>query len=236
MLREVPYGRPLSLSELSGYSVSPFLAAKYARSGWLERIGTGMYVLAGQRLGRDQGLLVLAREWPNLHVASRSALAWQGVEHELEVRPSLWLAGDRRGPLPGWFTTVFPGEYRSWRLFSPSVGQQGLFTPPGVTEGVMVATKERAVIELFRDVGVKVDPDQARNAFEMTAGLRTEMLGGLLQRCTSVKAVRLVLWWGHEMGNVDVATLKRKFDLPTGSRSRWVGALPDGSTLIIPPC
>ena len=47
----------------------------------------------------------------------------------------------------------------------------------------------------------------------MTAGLRTEMLGGLLQRCRSVKAVRLVLWWGDEMGNVDVAKLKREFDL-----------------------
>lgn len=229
-------GRPLSLHDLEAFGVSPYLAAKYARSGWLVRLGPGLYRLPSPPLDRDQSLLVLQERVPGLHVAGRTALAWQGVRHNVEFAERLTLWGLKPGPLPTWFTEQFPNRYRSTALFAPDAGDLGIFTPPAVTDRVRVSTRERALVEMLRDAGQGQDMEEAMHLFEATGGLRMDVLGRLLSQCLSVKAVRMVLQWGERVGNVDVDALRREYTLPTGGRSRWVGTMHDGSTLVLPPC
>ena len=217
-------GRPLSLHDLESFGVSAYLAAKYARTGWLVRLGPGLYRLQSPPLDRDQSLLVLQERVPGLHVAGRTALAWQGVRHNVEFAERLTLWG------------AFPSRYRSTALFSPEVGDLGIFTPPAVTAGVRVSTRERALVELLRDAGQGQDMEEAMHLFEATTGLRTAVLGQLLSQCLSVKAVRMVLQWGERVGNFDVDALRRHNTLPTGGNSRWIGTMDDGSTLVLPPC
>ena len=229
-------GRPLSLDALQDMGVSAYLAAKYARSGWLVRLGPGLYRLPSPPLDRDQSLLVLQQRVDGLHMGSRTALAWQGIRHNLDAVERLTLWGDRPGPLPTWFTDAFATRYRSVRLFTADAADLAVFTPPALTPGVRVSTRERALIELLRDAGQGQDLDEATHLFEATSGLRTSVLGDLLSRCVSVKAVRLVLLWGGRVGNVDVDALRSDYTLPTGSTSRWIGTMDDGSTLVLPPC
>jgi hypothetical protein len=229
-------GRPLSLEDLDSFGVSPYLAAKYARTGWLVRLGPGLYRLTSPPLDRGQSLLVLQERVLGLHVAGRTALAWQGVRHNIDFDERLTLRGSKPGALPAWFTQAFPCTYRSTALFTPDADNLGIFTPPSVTAGVRVSTRERALVELLRDAGQGQDMDEAIHLFEATAGLRTPVLGQLLSQCLSVKAVRMVLLWGERVGNVDVSALRRDYTLPTGSASRWVGTLDDGSNLVLPPC
>ena len=229
-------GRPLSLDDLESFGVSSYLAAKYARTGWLVRLGPGLYRLPSPPLNRDQSLVVLQGRVPGLHVAGRTALAWQGIRHNVEFAERLTLWGAKPGPLPEWFTDAFPSRYRSTALFSHDVDDLGIFTPPAVTAGVRVSTRERALVELLRDAGQGQDMEEAMHLFEATTGLRTSVLGQLLSRCLSVKAVRMFLQWGDRVGNVDVDALRRHSSLPTGSNSRWVGTMDDGSTLVLPPC
>jgi len=229
-------GRPLSLRALESFGVSPYLAAKYARSGWLVRLGPGLYRLPAPPLDRDQSLLVLQEQVPGLHVAGRTALAWQGIRHNVEFTEQLTLWGAKPGALPTWFTEQFPSRYRSKALFAPDTGDLGIFTPPAVTEGVRVSTRERALVEVLRDAGQGQDMEEAMHLFEATAGLRTDVLGRLLAQCLSVKAVRMVLQWGERVGNVDVDALRGDYTLPTGGSSRWIGTMDDGSTLVLPPC
>ena len=229
-------GRPLSLPDLESFGVSPYLAAKYARSGWLVRLGPGLYRLPSPPLGRDQSLLVLQERVPGLHVAGRTALGWQGVRHNLEFVERLTLWGAKPGDLPAWFTDAFPSRYRSTALFTSEVGNLGIFTPAALTAGVRVSTRERAVFELLRVAGQGQDLEEAMHLFEATTGLRTVVLGQLLSKCLSVKAVRMVLQWGERIGNVDVDVLRRDYALPTGGTSRWIGTMDDGSRLVLPPC
>lgn len=229
-------GRPMSLVDLEAFGISPYLAAKYARSGWLVRLGPGLYRLPSPPLDRDQSLLVLQERVPGLHVAGRTALAWQGIRHNVEFAERLTLWGSRPGPLPEWFTASFPSVYRSTALFNPEVGDVGIFTPPSVTPGVRVSARERALVELLRDAGQAQDMEEAMHLFEATTGLRTPVLGELLTHCVSVKAVRMVLLWGQRVGNVDVDALRRAYSLPTGGNARWVGTMSDGSRLVLPPC
>jgi hypothetical protein len=234
LLQKVSHEQPLDLALLAEHGVSPALAAHYARSGWLERLGTGVYRFSGARLDRDQCLLFLQRKLPGLHVGGKTALAWQGIRHYLSPTDELSLWGDRHEALPAWFVSEFPSSYRSWALFNPSTVSKGLFTPPDVNPGVLVSVRERAVLELLRDVRTSSDLEEARHLFFATQGLRLPVMGQLLEECKSVKTVRLFLLWAKQAENIDLSQLRRDFTLPTGSSLRWIGKLPDGTKLVLP--
>lgn len=234
LLKAVSHEQPLDLVALAEHGVSPALAAHYARSGWLERLGTGVYRFSGARLDRDQCLLFLQHKLPGLHVGGKTALAWQGIRHYVSPIDELTLWGDRHKALPAWFVSEFPSSYRSWALFSPATLSKGFFTPPDVNPGVLVSVREKAVLELLRDVRTASDLEEAHHLFFATQGLRLPMLGELLEGCTSVKTVRLFLLWAKQTENIDLGQLRRDFTLPTGSPLRWIGKLPDGTKLVLP--
>lgn len=234
LLREVSHEQPLDLAVLARHGISPALAAHYARTGWLERLAKGVYCVAGARLDRDQSLLFLQDRIEGLHVGGRTALAWQGVRQYLEARERLTMWATTRGDLPEWFTERFPGTLTSLSLFDEATMKSGIVTPPAVTDGVRVSSRERALLELLREVRTSLQLQEARELFFATLGLREPLMGELLTGCTSVKTVRLFLMWATEAGNVDVQALRTTFALPTGSASRWIGTLADGTKLVLP--
>jgi len=225
----------MDLAMLEAQGVSAFLAAKHARSGWLQRLEQGVYAFAGDTLNRDQCLLFLQGRISGLHVAGKTALAWQGVRHNLSRREHLMLWGDdKRAKLPLWFIENFPANYRSTTLFSSQATSAGIGTPPGLSDGVQVSVPERAVLEMVYEVGKSQDLEEARNLFENLRGLRFEVMGELLSQCTSVKTVRLFLLWAKETEVLNVRTLREKYSLPVGSSSRWMGRMDDGTLLSLP--
>lgn len=234
LLRGVSHEQPLDLATLGGHGISSALAAHYARTGYLERLGKGVYCIAGARLDRDQSLLLLQGRIVGLHVGGRTALAWQGVRQYLEVRERLTMWATARGTLPAWFTERFPSTLTTLSLFDDATRTFEIGTPASVTDGVRVSSRERALLELLREVRTALQLQEARELFFGTPGLRTALAGDLLTGCTSVKTVRLFLMWGSEAGNVDLETLRANFNLPTGSASRWIGTLADGSKLVLP--
>jgi len=234
LLREVSHEQPLDLATLAENGISPALAAHYARTGWLERLAKGVYCVAGARLDRDQCLHFLQRDIEHLHVGGRTALAWQGVRQYVEARERLTMWGSSRKGLPAWFTDRFPASLTSLALFNDATRDRGIFTPPAVSDGVRVSSRERALLELLREVRTSLQLHETRELFLATLGLRVPVAGELLTGCTSVKTVRLFLQWASESGNIDVDALRTNYELPTGSASRWIGTLADGTKLVLP--
>ena len=234
LLRDVSHEQPLDLATLAKHGISSGLAAHYARSGWLVRLSTGVYCVSGARLDRDHCLIFLQGRMPGLHVGGRTALAWQGVRQYLEVREHLTMWGSKRGSLPDWFTTRFPSSYTSLGLLDDATRDRGLFTLPSVADGVRVSSRERSLLELLRGVQTGLELAEAKELFFATLGMRLSVVGELLQGCTSVKTVRLFLMWAREAGTVDVDALQAHYVLPTGSSSRWIGTLADGTKLVLP--
>lgn len=225
----------MDLAMLEAQGVSAFLAAKHARSGWLKRLAQGVYAFAGDTLNREQCLLFLQGQVSGLHVAGKTALAWQGVRHNLSPQEHLMLWGDdKRAKLPLWFVDQFPASYRSTTLFSSKATTSGIGTPPGLLKGVHVSVPERAVLEMLYEVGKSQDLEEAKNLFEGLRGLRIEVMGELLSQCTSVKTVRLFLLWARETEVLNVSALREKYSLPVGSSSRWMGRMADGTLLSLP--
>jgi hypothetical protein len=234
----LPRGMPFDLAALERIGVSAQLAAHYAESGWLDRLGQGVYAFCGDTLNAHGSIKLLQTRVLGLHLAGKSALALQGVRHNLATREALVLWGDVRFAMPAWFTSRFPSRYVATRLFSEPdsiLGDKSLTTPPGVTDGLRVSVPERAVLELLYDVGTHQGLEEARNLFDGLRNLRKDILGELLQSCTSVKTVRLFLTWARETKLIDVDALQQHYTLPVGSDKRWITRMKDGNLLSLKP-
>jgi hypothetical protein len=228
----------MDMADLEGLGVSAQLAARYVQSGWLVRLAHGVYAFPGEEIERDATLKFLQSRVPGFHLAGKSALALQGVRQNLAPREQLVLWGDDRFVLPNWFVSRFPARYVSARVFEwdeNRLARKTLVTPPGITDGLLVSVPERAVLELLYEVGTHESLEEAHNLFAGLRNLRLRTLGPLLERCTSVKTVRLLLKWARETGVIDVQALEDQYTLPVGSDRRWITRLRDGTLLTLRP-
>lgn len=235
---ELPRAQPFDAQTLAALGASPQLAARYVHSGWLDRLARGVYAFPGDDLSRDGCVQFLQERVGGLHVGGKSALALQGIRHNLGVPGSLVLWGDQRFALPDWVTARHPARYVSAALFKwprdlPSA--KTLTTPPGSARPLSVSVPERAVLELLYDVGTHESLEEAHNLFGGLRNLRKDLMARLLTRCTSVKAVRLFLTWARETQLVDVDEMRKQFKLPVGSDLRWMSRLKDGTLLTLKP-
>ncbi len=235
---ELPRGAPFDLAMLKTFGVSSKLAARYAESGWLVRLGHGVYAYPNDNFDASGALQLLQKRVAGLHVGGKSALALQGVRHNLAPKETLVLWGDARFALPAWFTTRFPSRYVNARLFEwpdDVLASKTLHTPPGQPAGLRVAVSERAVLELLYDTGTRESLEESRNLFDGLRSPRKDMLGRLLACCTSVKTVRLFLTWARETGVIDVDELLEQYPVRSGSAKRWMSRLDDGTLLSLNP-
>ncbi len=202
------------------------------------RLAQGVYAFRGDTLDPHASIKFLQTRIPGLHIGGKSALALQGVRHNLSPREQLVLWGGGRSTLPDWFTTCFPARYVSAHLFDWPTGfphTKSLTIPPGTADGLQVSVPERAILEMLYEVGTHQDIEEARNLFSGVRNLRKDMLGRLLVCCTSVKTVRLLLTWGRETELIKVDDLLGQYDIPVGSNRRWITRLKDGTLLTLNP-
>jgi hypothetical protein len=237
---EMPRGAPFGLAELQQLGISPQLAAYYVSSGWLQRLGQGVYGFCNDNLSQDSTLIYLQSHIKGLHIAGKSALSAHGVRHNLGIKPVIVLWGDVRVRLPEWFLVRFPARYVYATLFKPSstdfnLTEASILVPPSAPANLAVSSPERAVLEMLYEVGTHQGLEEARNIFDGLQPLRKELLGKLLCGCTSIKAIRLFLKWARETSLVDVDELLHQFQIPRGSDKRWMTRLPDGTLLSLGP-
>jgi hypothetical protein len=215
--------------------VYPELAYRYVKSGWVERLAHGIFRFAEDELQRDGCLAFLGRQIPYLHVGGKTALAWQGFQHNIPHQEKLHLWGPRNSQLPEWFTQRFPTRYTVKVLFDaklkPDFGLQPL---PERPHGVAVSVPERALLEMLSDVGVHQELDEARQVMESARSLRPDTLQALLRSCLQVKAYRLCLTWAQEL-HLPWAEAARKVVSNHAGHGRWVTRLKNGRTLILKP-
>jgi len=194
----------------------------------------GVYCRPNDTLALYPSLILLQRKLDGLHVGGKSALDWYGVRHYVSQKPVLHLYGWVAARLPDWFTQRFPAEYHRKRLFDErpqALLHAGSFERR--TGAPQASAPERALLELLSEVGVRQPLQEARELTESTYNLRADVLRELLQRCTSVKTVRLCLQLGRELAlpwvvKLDPATL------PTGSKRAWVSKSADGLLVLKP--
>ncbi len=222
LLEALPRGEPVETSTLAGYSVSPQLASYLAKSGWLQHLSRGVYLLAGDQPSRDGSLMYLARRIPGFHVGGKTALAWRGVRHNLSIREQLELWGNQPMRLPAWLTTRYPCRYQITQLFDGGLPPNfGLEPLPETPNGPLVSVPERALLEMLCNVGKHQSAEEARHLTESLRNPRTDVLDTLLTHCARIKVVRLARQFADEL-ELPWAKIVHPHSQRMGSDRRWM--------------
>lgn len=230
-----PRGTPFDHHELTKLGVSSALAHYYLKSGWLLRLGRGVFMYPNDTLSREDCLKFLSRQVTGFHVGGKTALAWRGVRHNLPAREPLSLWGGGKIRLPEWFQKRFASRYTARNLFSSKLAKQfGLQPLPETPDGVLVSVPERALLEMLSEVGLHQGIEEARNIMEGSRSLRPEVLTTLLKNCRRVKVARLSVRWAEEL-SLPWAAAARKAVGNRQGHSRWSARLKDGTTLVLKP-
>ncbi|MDR1855116.1 MAG: type IV toxin-antitoxin system AbiEi family antitoxin [Azoarcus sp.] len=227
-------GEPLTSVDLAALGISADLAVHYVRAGWLLRLARGVYCRPNDTVALYPSLRLLARGVAGLHVGGKSALDWHGIRQYVAQRPELHLYGWASARMPAWFVARFPAQYRRKRLFAePSDALLHVAPFENRNDTPPVSAPERALLEMLSEVGLRQPLQEAREIVESAYSLRADVLGDLLQRCVSVKTVRLCLRLGRDAGAPWAAKLDPTA-LPTGSAKPWVSRSPDGLLVLKP--
>lgn len=88
-------------------------------------------------------------------------------------------------------------------------------------------------MEVLSEVGVRQSLEEARELVESSYSLRANVIGELLEVCTSVKTVRLCLQLGRELAQPWVSKLDPS-QLPKGSDRPWVSRSGEGLLVLKP--
>jgi hypothetical protein len=231
LLSKLDWDTPYSSSDLQALGLPSTAAARLAQSGWLKRLGRGVYQVANGKLDMNKALAYLSLEVPQLHVGGKTALAWRGTRHNLAHQERLNLWGLKAGRLPAWFTDLFNVTYQSTRIFNNALPPGfGLAPLPAGHPKVMVSVPERALLELFSDTGKLQSLEEMLNIAESVRHLRPDVLETLLAHTTRVKVVRLAktLAESLELPWLEVA---KKHNERLGSSSRWIAVTRDKKIL-----
>ncbi len=227
-------GTPLTSEDLAALGVSADLAVHYVRAGWMTRLVRGVFSRPNDELALQPSIVLLQRSVEGLHVGGKTALDWYGVRQYVSQQPVLHLYGWAAARLPDWFTKRFPAEYHRKRLFDESPGDPLDAGPFEMRSGApRVSAPERALLEVLSEVGVRQPLQEARELVESSYNLRVDVLTALLQRCASVKTVRLCVQLGHEL-SLPWASKLDAAQLPTGSGRTWVSRSVDGLLVLKP--
>lgn len=222
LLEALPHGEPVETSTLAGHGVSPQLASYLAKSGWLQHLSRGVYLLVGDQLSRDGCLTYLARRIPGFHVGGKTALAWRGVRHNLAAREQLELWGNQPVRLPTWLTAHHPCRYQTTQLFDANLPTDfGLQPLPETPNGPLVSVPERALLEMLCNVGKHQSVEEARNLIESLRNPRPDVLDTLLAHCTRIKVVRLARQFADEL-ELPWAKIVHPHSQRMGSDRRWM--------------
>lgn len=227
-------GTPIGRTWLSQRGISPQLAYRYVKSGWLEAVARGVFAKPGAPLELDPSLRLLVDLAHRVHVGGKTALAWHGYRHNLSLAGEpLTLYSRGRKPLPPWFVTRFRPHASSRVLFEERAMSVMSVTENSDHAGVPVSEPERAALEMLSGVPGQQSVEEAGHLMESLVTLRREPMHELLVHCKSRKAVMLFFHFARA-SNLPVLGRLSAEPIPAPSKGRYVLKLPRG-TLVLKP-
>jgi hypothetical protein len=234
LMREGRRGQPIDSDMLRGMEISPALAAYMVKSGWLQRLSQGVYLLTGDTPTRDGSIAYLSRRITGLHVGGKTALSWQGVRHNIAFRERVVLWGQNPYRIPSWVDQHLSYSFQTTTLFDDDLPyEKGLKPLPAGNPEVMVSVPERAILELASDIGKGQSLEEARNLMVGLRNLRADVLDEFLRHCHRVKVVRLVRDLGVEADFSWARKIQKHVDRLSAGK-RWSNQTKNGRITLKP--
>ena len=222
LLNVSPQGTVLLSSWLARQGYSPDLQKRYRKSHWLDSLGNGAMMRAGDTVDYYGALYALQTQAGlHVHPGGTTALSLLGKSHYLELSPNrAVLFGGGREILPKWFRDhdwQVAIEYHPTSFLPNDVGLQDFEVK---NFSIKVSSAARAMMECLYLAPEKQELVECFELMEGLNNLRPALVQQLLEQCTSVKVKRLFLYLADKAGHEWLQYLDlQKIDLGKGKRA-----------------
>lgn len=224
LLRIWPQGTVAVSRWLEAQGAYQQLVHQYEKSGWIQRIGQGAYVHAGDSVEWTGGLHALQEHMQlPVHAGGKTALQMQGYAHFLPMGKTgaVSLFGSAGTRLPAWFRQYEWGvevRYTATKLFADDPNA-ALTKKALATYAITLSAPERAIMEVLYLVPTEVSFEEAGLLMESLTTLRPRLVQSLLEQCHSVKVKRLFMYLAESHNHAWVRKLDlSKVDFGKGKR------------------
>jgi hypothetical protein len=154
LMQESRRGHPVGSGMLRNVGISAALASHMVKSGWLQRLSQGAYLLTRDAPTRDGSIAYLSRRIAGLHVGRKTALSWQGVRHNIAFHEKVVLRGQETYRIPSWVDQHLSYSFQTTALFDDDLPyEKGLKPLSAGDPEVKVSVPERTILELAIDIG-----------------------------------------------------------------------------------
>lgn len=204
----------------NGYS--PSLQQRYRKSKWLESIGSGAMIRAGDEVGYEGAIYALQQESGSaVHPGGRTALSLLGKAHYLELAANkATVFGNGGEKLPAWFQKHDWGVKVEYYSTSFLPADMGLTNKEIKSFSIKISGAARALMECLY---LAPENQELLECYELMEGLNNlspSQLQILLEKCQSVKVKRLFLYLAEKAGHEWFKYLDlNKIELGQGKRS-----------------
>lgn len=211
----------LLTSWLEKQGISRSEISDYVKSGWLQRLSTGVYKFVGDTLTL-YGVLGSYQSQGNLkyHIGAASALELKGFSHYISMgKPTAVIFTPVRPPLPKWICQE-ELDMNPLEVSSKVIGGNGIEQMEYNGQILNVSSPERAIMECLLLSPMHYNLMDIYYLMEMLTSLRVSLVQQLLEGCTSVKVKRLFLYMSEKAKHRWFSKLNlSEISLGTGTRS-----------------
>lgn len=209
----------------SGFSRSEI--NDYMKSGWLQRISTGVYQFTGDKPSL-YGIFASYQQQNGMkyHIGAASALELKGFSHYISMgKPIAVVFSPIRPPLPRWIKEA-DLDMSLVDVSSKVLGTAGIEQMDYQGQSLTVSSPERAIMECMVLSPKHYDLMDVYYLMEMLTSLRVSLVQQLLENCTSVKVKRLFLYMAEKARHRWFAKLDlSRIFLGSGTRSLAKGGV-----------
>lgn len=217
----VPQDSVFFSSWLSSKGIDRKEQTLYVRSGWLERIATGVYKLDGSTPTLYGAVASYDSQLgKHCHIGASSALDLRGYSHFVAMgKPQAYLFTSPEERLQSWLLNT---EWdMTTKCFTTSVfkGDTGLERYDYRGHQLLISGPERAFMECLHLAPSNFSLMDVYYVMEMLTTLRPKLVQQLLEECSSVKVKRLFLYMAEKAGHQWLKALDvLKIDFGKGDR------------------
>ncbi|MER2493753.1 type IV toxin-antitoxin system AbiEi family antitoxin [Catenovulum sediminis] len=188
---------------LTENSVSHSLAQKYATSGWLCKIASGVYYRPSAdsltKPGWIEAMYAIETQLKlPVHLAGLTSLTYQGLNHYVQVaNAQVWLGVERKQSLPKWFHE-FNGQ--KWLYCSNSKltkADSDYKTIEIKNKLITASTPELAAYEIVEAIGKHITFEHVAELFQGLVNLSPRKVQSILARSVSIQTNRVFLFLSH---------------------------------------
>lgn len=212
---------------LNSKGVDYRLADKYARSGWLTRVGRGAYVRSGSKVDWPGAVHALQTQLDlPVHPGAITAFELRGYTHNMAFRGrDVVLFAAPGTHLPSWFRN------HRWSQPITLVTSNMFASADDAVSGIRfdeveldVATLERAAFETMYLVPTRQSFEEALQVMESLTSLRPRVVQRLLEECRSAKTKRLFMHAAERLNHPWIGGLDlSRVNFGTGKRTIHAG-------------